>query len=111
MLIFNLVPAFYINNVQNFDMNFTSQLFTMTSGIPLCQTHMLKNNFTIPATMAFIWVSANLINFENLSTTIKLASIPSHSKRHVIKSIETFSNELEGIGRGLYNPNFFLCTT
>jgi hypothetical protein len=60
---------------------------------------MLKNNFVIPTTMAFVWVSANFINFENLSTTTKMAFIPSHSRKHVIKSIETFSIGLDGIRR------------
>jgi hypothetical protein len=59
---------------------------------------MLKNNFVILTVVAFVWVGANLTYFENLSTTIKMASIPSPSKKHVIKSIETFSNGPEGIG-------------
>jgi hypothetical protein len=65
---------------------------------------MLKNNFPIPTHVAFVWVSVNLANFENLSTTTKMASIPSHHNKHVIKFIETFSNGTKGIGRNLYNP-------
>ncbi len=97
ILNFNLVHVFFINSVQNFDVNFTSWSFTMTFGIPLCRTHMSKNSFVIFVT-----------NFENLSTSTKMAFIPSHYGRHVTKSIEMLSNELEGIGKGLYNLNFFL---
>jgi hypothetical protein len=43
-----------------------------------------------------------------LFTTTKMAFIISHSRRHVTKSIEMLSNGLEGIGKGLYNLNFFL---
>jgi hypothetical protein len=60
-------------------------------------THMLKNSFAIPIIVVFVWVSANFINYENLSTTTNMASVPSHSKRHVIKSIETLSNGPDGI--------------
>ncbi len=94
---FYFVPTFFINNVQNSDVNFTSQSFIMISGIPLCQTHMLKNSFAIPATVAFVWVDENFANIKNMSSTIKMAFVPSHSKKHVIKSIETFSNGPDGI--------------
>ncbi len=81
----------------------------MTYGIPLCQTHMSKNSIAINDAMVFVWVGANLANFENTCTTTKMASIPFHFGKHVIKSIETLSNGFEGIGKGLYNPNIFLC--
>jgi hypothetical protein len=71
---------------------------------------MSKNKFAIRAIMAFVSVGLNFINFENLFTTTKMAFVPSHSMKHVIKSIETFSNGPDGIGKGLNNPNFFLCT-
>jgi hypothetical protein len=58
---------------------------------------MSKNSFVVPVTMAFVWVGANLANFENLSTTTKMASILSHFGRHVIKSIKTLSNGPKGI--------------
>ncbi len=106
ILNFSLDPTFFMNNVQNYNIDFTSRSFTMTFGIPLCQTHMSKKSFAIPTTMVFVWVGANLTNFENLATTTKMASVPSHSRRHVIKSIETLLNGPKGIGRGIYNPNF-----
>jgi hypothetical protein len=108
VLNFNLVHVFFINSVQNFDMNFTSRSLTMTFDIPLCRTHMSKHSFAILIAMAFVYVNTNLTNFENLSTTTKMAFIPSHFGRHVIKSIEMLSNGLKGIGKGLYNLNFFL---
>jgi hypothetical protein len=58
---------------------------------------MSKNNFTILAAVAYVWVGANLTNFKNLSTTTKMAFVCSHFGRHVMKSIETLSNGLEGI--------------
>ncbi len=69
---------------------------------------MLKNSFIVLVVVAFVWVNTNLANFENLSTTTKMAFIPSHFRRHVIKSIEMFSNEPKGIGKGLYNLKKFL---
>jgi hypothetical protein len=108
VLNFNLVHVFFINSVKNFDMNFTSQSLTMTFDIPLCWTHMSINNFGILIAMVFVYVDTNLTNLKNLSTTTKIAFIPSHSRRHVIKSIEMLSNGPKGIGKGLYNLNFFL---
>jgi hypothetical protein len=43
---------------------------------------MSKNNFVILVVAAFVWVGVNLANFKNLSTTTKMASIPSHFGRH-----------------------------
>jgi hypothetical protein len=71
---------------------------------------MLKDNFAIHVVVVFVWVGVNLANFENLCTTTKMAFVFSHVGKHVIKSIKTRLNGLDGIGRGLYNPNFFLCT-
>jgi hypothetical protein len=71
---------------------------------------MSKNSFVILVTMAFVWVGANFTNFDNLSITTKMAYVPYHFERHVIKSIETLSNGPNGMRKGLYNPNFFLCT-
>jgi hypothetical protein len=62
---------------------------------------MSENRIVMFDAVAFVWVDAILANFENLFTTTKMASIPSHLGRHVIKSIRTFSNGFEGIGRGL----------
>ncbi len=59
-----------INNIQNFDVNFTSWSLIMISDIPLCWTQMLKNRFAIRATMAFVRVNANFANFENMFTTL-----------------------------------------
>lgn len=98
MLNFSSILTFFINSVQDFDTNFKSWSLIITFGILLCQTHMLKNNFVVLIVVAFVWVDANLTNFENLSTTTKMASVPSHSKKHVIKSIETISNGHEGFG-------------
>jgi hypothetical protein len=69
---------------------------------------MPKNSFIVLAAMVFIWVDVNFANFENLSTTTKMASVTLHSERHVIKSIETLSNGPNGIGRGLCSLKFFL---
>jgi hypothetical protein len=67
---------------------------------------MSKDNFAIHVDVVFVWVGVNLTNFENLSTITKMAFVPFHFGRHVIKSIKTLSNGLDGIGRGLDNPNF-----
>ncbi len=78
----------------------------MTFGIPLCRTHMSKNSFDVPTVVVFVWVSANLANFKNLSTTTKMASVPFHSARHIIKSVKIHSNGPKGIGKGLYSQIF-----
>jgi hypothetical protein len=59
---------------------------------------MSKNSFVILVTTAFVWLGPNFINFENLSTTTKMAFVPYHSRKHVIKSIETLSNGPNGMG-------------
>jgi hypothetical protein len=61
MLNFSFFLAFFINNIQNFDMNSISRSFIMTSNIPLCQTYMSKNSFVVLATVAFMWVDVNLL--------------------------------------------------
>jgi hypothetical protein len=71
---------------------------------------MLKNNVTIFVVVVVVLVGPNLTNFENLSTSTKIVSFSSPKGKHVIKSIEIFSNEPFEIGKGLYNPYFFLCT-
>ncbi len=82
----------------------------MTSNISLCLTHMLNNSFTVPAIVRFVWIDTNLANFD-LSTTTKMASVPSHSKKYVIKSIEILSKGLDKIGKALYDPIFFCVPT
>jgi hypothetical protein len=59
---------------------------------------MSKNSFVVPTIVAFVWVGAHLANFKNLSTTTKMAFVLSHSRRHVMKSIETLSMALRGLG-------------
>jgi hypothetical protein len=71
---------------------------------------MSKNNFAITTIVAFVWVDVNFTNFKNLSTTTKMAFVLSHSQKDGIKSIKTFSNGPNGVGKGLYSPNFFSCT-
>lgn len=110
ILNFNLILTIFVNNIQNFDINFTSWSFTMTSNILLCFTHTSNNSLAIPAIVGFVWISTNLANFDLLTTT-KMASIPFHSKRYIIKSIETLSKGLNKIGKALYNPNCFCVPT
>ncbi len=69
----------------------------------------VENNVAIFAMVVVVLVVLNLANFENLCTTIKIVSFFSNKRRHIIKSIKILSNGLFGIGRGLYNPYFFLC--
>ncbi len=107
ILNYNLILKKFINNIQNFGINFTSQSLTMTSNILLCLTHMSNNNFIVLAIVGFVWIGTNLANFD-LLTTKKMAYVPSHSKRYVIKSIKTLSKGLDKIGKALYDPIFFI---
>lgn len=77
--------------------------------MPLCLTHIFKNNFVISIVTAMVSNTPNLANLENLFITTKMASFSCHSKRHVMKFIETPLYGHVEIGKGLYNPSFFIC--
>lgn len=110
VLNFNLLLIFFIKMVQNFNMNFTSQSFTITLGMPMSLTHMLKNNFVVSILVAFILVNSNLANLENLSTTTKMAAFSYNNGRHVMKSIQTPSKGLVGIEKANIQTNSFFKT-
>jgi hypothetical protein len=75
--------------------------------MPICLTHMLKNNFVVSILVAFILVSSNLTNLENLSTTTKMVAFSYHNGRHVMKSIETPSKGPVGIEKAYIQTIFF----
>jgi hypothetical protein len=103
ILNFNLIFTIFINNIQNFDINFTSRSLTMTSNILLCLSHMSNNSFTIPTIVGFVWIDTNLAT--------KMAYVPSHFENYVIKSIKILSKGLDRIRKALYNPIFFCVPT
>ncbi len=110
ILNFNLILTIFINSVQNSNVNFKSWSLTMTSNILVCFTHMSNNNFTIPTIVVFVWIGTNFANLDLLIMT-KMASILSHFKRHVTKSINTFSKGPDIIEKALQNPIIFYVRT
>jgi hypothetical protein len=53
--------------------------------------HIRKKNFIVSIVVVVILTALNFANLGNLSTTIKMASFPCHSEKHIIKFIHTFS--------------------
>jgi hypothetical protein len=102
----NFVPTFRNKCFQMHVINLVSLSLMINCGIPWCLNHISKNTFVELKVVLITLVGANFPNLENRSITTRWHQF--HLSNWVMNSMETHSHDSYRIGRGLYNPYFFV---